>query len=58
MVHPPLEVERLLRGAGLRVTAPRRAVLSAVHEHPHSDTETLLGLSRARPGSVSSAGGG
>ncbi|WP_433505077.1 Fur family transcriptional regulator [Pseudonocardia halophobica] len=47
------QIERSLREAALRVTAPRRAVLSAVHEHPHADTETLLAAARARLGSVS-----
>lgn len=28
--------------ADLRVTRPRVAVLAAVHEHPHADTETVL----------------
>lgn len=46
-------VERLLREAALRVTAPRRAVLSAVYEHPHADTQFLLAATRARLGSVS-----
>jgi Fe2+ or Zn2+ uptake regulation protein len=31
-----------LRMADLRVTRPRVAVLAAVHEHPHADTETVL----------------
>ncbi len=31
-----------LRAAGLRVTRPRLAVLSAVHANPHSDTETII----------------
>ena len=52
MQHPP-QAERLLRDAALRVTAPRKAVLAAVHEHPHADTETLLAATRARLGSVS-----
>ena len=47
------QAERLLRDAALRVTAPRTAVLSAVHDHPHADTETLLAATRARLGSVS-----
>jgi len=34
--------ERLIRDAGLRVTAPRVAVLDAVHAHPHADTDTLI----------------
>ena len=49
----PQQVERLLRDAALRVTAPRKAVLLAVHDHPHADTETLLAATRARLGSVS-----
>ncbi len=39
-MHP--EIDGLLRAASLRVTAPRRAVLAAVHDHPHADTDTLL----------------
>ena len=44
---------RLLRDASLRVTAPRWAVLAAVHDSPHADTETLLAQTRVRLGSVS-----
>lgn len=36
-----------IRGAGLRVTRPRLAVLSAVSEMPHAVTETILGSVRA-----------
>ena len=36
----------MLRGASLRVTRPRVAVLTAVHEHPHSDTDTIIGAAR------------
>lgn len=43
----------LLRGAGLRVTAPRLAVLSALDEHPHADTETVARSVRHKLGSVS-----
>jgi Fe2+ or Zn2+ uptake regulation protein len=43
----------MLRDAGLRVTRPRMAVLSAVHEHPHADTESLLGVVRRDTGGVS-----
>src|SRR5512139_3460473 len=32
----------MLRGAALRVTRPRVAVLSAVHAHPHADTESII----------------
>ena len=48
-----LDFETVLRDASLRVTRPRVAVLAAVHEHPHSDTETLIRLARADLVSVS-----
>jgi Fur family ferric uptake transcriptional regulator len=41
------ELERILRGASLRVTRPRLAVLSAVREHPHADTNSLIGFVRS-----------
>ena len=47
------DVESLLRAADLRVTRPRVAVLSAVHEHPHSDTDSLIGVVRRSHGDVS-----
>ncbi|MER5554612.1 Fur family transcriptional regulator [Streptomyces sp. NPDC002793] len=47
------EATTLLRGASLRVTRPRVAVLSAVHEAPHADVSTLLTLVRTRIGTVS-----
>ena len=37
----------MLRGAALRVTRPRVAVLTAVHEHPHADTDSILRAVRA-----------
>jgi len=40
------ELERMLRGASLRVTRPRVAVLGAVHTHPHADTDAVLGAVR------------
>src|SRR5882757_3105440 len=43
----------MLRGAALRVTAPRIAVLTAVHDHPHFDTDSILGLVRGTLGAVS-----
>ena len=49
----PADFEQMLRGAGLRVTRPRVAVLSAVHEHPHADTESIIGVVRADLGDVS-----
>jgi Fur family ferric uptake transcriptional regulator len=43
----------MLRGASLRVTRPRLAVLGAVHSHPHADTDGLLGAVRRELPSVS-----
>ncbi len=48
-----LDVERMLRGAALRVTRPRIAVLTAVHEHPHADTDSLIRVVREDLGEVS-----
>lgn len=45
--------DRMLREAGLRVTRPRVAVLAAVHEHPHADTEAVTAAVRAGLGTVS-----
>jgi Fur family ferric uptake transcriptional regulator len=47
------DFERMLRDAALRVTRPRLAVLSAVHAHPHADTESITGLVRHDLGVVS-----
>ena len=46
------DFQRMLRGAALRVTAPRLAVLRAVHDHPHADTESIYGAVRADYGVV------
>jgi len=43
----------MLRGASLRVTRPRVAVLAAVHDHPHADTNSIIGLVREDLGEVS-----
>ncbi len=32
----------MLRGAALRVTRPRVAVLTAVYTHPHADTDSII----------------
>jgi Fe2+ or Zn2+ uptake regulation protein len=45
--------ESMLRGAALRVTRPRVAVLGAVHEHPHADTSSIIGAVREDLGEVS-----
>jgi Fe2+ or Zn2+ uptake regulation protein len=47
------EVELSLRGVGLRVTRPRLAVLSAVYEYPHADTDQIIGVARAELGELS-----
>jgi Fur family transcriptional regulator, stress-responsive regulator len=47
------ELERLLRDASLRVTRPRVAVLAAVHDNPHADTLSLVGVVREKLGEVS-----
>lgn len=47
------DLERRLREVGLRVTRPRTAVLSAVHAHPHADTESILNVVRRDHGDVS-----
>ena len=48
-----MDVEQLLRGAALRVTRPRVAVLTAVYEHPHADTDWIIGVVREDLGAVS-----
>ena len=43
----------MLRGASLRVTRPRVAVLAAVHDHPHADTTSIVDVVREDLGNVS-----
>lgn len=47
------DFERMLRGATLRVTRPRVAVLTAVYEDPHADTDAIIGIVREDLGEVS-----
>jgi Fur family transcriptional regulator, stress-responsive regulator len=47
------DFESMLRGANLRVTRPRVAVLTAVYEHPHADTDAIIGVVRNDLGEVS-----
>jgi Fur family ferric uptake transcriptional regulator len=47
------DFEARLRGVALRVTRPRVSVLSAVHTHPHADTDTIIGAVRRELGAVS-----
>ena len=51
--HVAADYEGMLRGADLRVTRPRLAVLEAVHHSPHADTDTIIGAVRADLGEVS-----
>jgi Fur family ferric uptake transcriptional regulator len=47
------DAETQLRSGSLRVTRPRLAVLAAVHESPHADTDTVIGLVRRQLPTVS-----
>ncbi|MGL5811573.1 MAG: Fur family transcriptional regulator [Nocardioides sp.] len=47
------DAEQVLREAGLRVTRPRLAVLSAVGRRPHVDTDSIIEMVRADLGPVS-----
>ena len=52
-MSPSPELERVLREAALRVTRPRVAVLTAVHAHPHADTDSIIGVVRRELPTVS-----
>ncbi|OKJ92453.1 Fur family transcriptional regulator [Amycolatopsis sp. CB00013] len=47
------DFEAQLRAVSLRVTRPRLAVLAALRDHPHVDTETVIALVRAELPTVS-----
>ena len=47
------DLQLALRGADLRVTRPRLAVLAAVHAHPHVDTDSVIRVVREGLGEVS-----
>jgi Fur family ferric uptake transcriptional regulator len=47
------DFEHMLRGVELRVTRPRVAVLAAVHDHPHADTDRIIRAVRRDFGEVS-----
>lgn len=51
--EPTIDPADLLREAGLRVTAPRVAVLTELAALPHVDVDTLSQAARTRLGSVS-----
>jgi len=52
-VPATVDYEQMLRGAELRVTRPRVAVLTAVFDHPHADTASLIEAVRGDLGDVS-----
>ncbi len=52
-VSPSTHFESMLRGVSLRVTRPRLAVLAAVHQRPHADTDSVIAAVRADLGEVS-----
>ncbi len=45
--------ELALRGADLRVTRPRLAVMAALERHPHAETNTIIELVRRQHADVS-----
>ena len=47
------DFEQQLRAVSLRVTRPRLAVLAALRDHPHVDTETVIALVRTAHPAVS-----
>jgi Fur family ferric uptake transcriptional regulator len=53
VVPTTADFEHMLREVALRVTRPRVAVLSAVHDHPHADTDSIIGIVREGLGGVS-----
>jgi Fe2+ or Zn2+ uptake regulation protein len=52
-VPTTIDYEQMLRDAELRVTRPRVAVLTAVFDHPHADTASLIEAVRGDLGDVS-----
>jgi Fur family transcriptional regulator, stress-responsive regulator len=52
-VPTTVDYEQMLRAADLRVTKPRLAVLTAVYDHPHADTHSLIEAVRDDLGEVS-----
>ena len=52
-MSPDIENAGKLRSAGLRVTAPRLAVLEVLADHPHATVDVVSRLTRAKLGGVS-----
>ncbi len=53
----PADLERMLREVGLRATRPRVAVLAAVQDHPHADTNSIIDAVRDDLGALSHQAG-
>jgi Fur family ferric uptake transcriptional regulator len=51
--HMATQFETQLRAVPLRVTRPRLAVLAALRDHPHADTDTVIARVRADHPTVS-----
>jgi Fe2+ or Zn2+ uptake regulation protein len=52
-VATTLDFPQMLRGAALRVTRPRVAILHAVHAQPHADTDAIISAVRVELPEVS-----
>jgi Fur family ferric uptake transcriptional regulator len=52
-VTTSFDSEETLREAGLRVTRPRMAVLTALQRQPHADTDSVIRIVREQLGAVS-----
>ena len=51
------DFEAMLRGAELRVTRPRLAVLAVLRDHPHADTASIVEATRLDLGAMSHQAG-
>jgi len=51
-----IQANELLHHAGLRITAPRVAVLRALADRPHAAADTIMGAVRSELGAVSTQG--
>ena len=49
----PQQLGHQLKERSLRVTGPRLAVLTEIHDHPHADVDTLVRAVRQRLGAIS-----
>lgn len=52
-VHTTTDFQQILRGVSPRVTAARVTASSAAHDHPHTDTDSLVRATGPRPASTS-----